>query len=228
MMQNAKSAILAALFAGCSIASMPLAAQSGFEGVIEFKDYANRTQTMVQTSKGSMVRIDTGARHDEVMIIDVKARTMTVLVPEAKMYMVNVLPSPGESAKPNANHPARFTATGQSETVAGVKCEIYSTDVKAKNPKGDRSGQLDVCMAKGMGFAMLGPMGLGASGTVYQDLAAKDLYVLKAWETEGGKRKVSMEATKIEKKSVPASAFQIPADYKKMDMPAMPRRPPKS
>jgi hypothetical protein len=218
----------------CGLATASLAAQAGFEGVIEFKEFNKHgTGTMVQTSKGSLIRIDNfhggqGKREEPTLILDTKARTMTVLIPENHMYLVQPL-APGGGGPADPKRQLAFKNSGRTETVAGIKCEIYIGTVIDSHGK---TSQFEACLAKGVGFALFDAMGSRGPGSnasgpdLFRDLAAKNLYVLKAWEFKDGERVPAMEATKVEQKAVPASVFEVPAGFTKMDMPARKKRNP--
>lgn len=226
-MRTIRNTVLAVLLGGLAGAAAPLAAQSGFEGVIEFKEFGKHgTGTMVQTSKGSLIRIDNlhggqGKREEPTLILDTKARTMTMLVPENHMYLVQPL-AQGGSGPADPKRQLAFKDSGRTETVAGIKCQIYSGTVTDSRGK---QSQFEACMAKGVGFALfeaMGARGVGSKSSgadLFRDMAAKNLYVLKVWELKDGARVPAMEATKVEQKAVPASAFQVPAGFTKMDMP---------
>ncbi len=220
---------LAAPLALTALCTLPAAAQS-FEGVITWQMGGDRT--VVQTMKGEQMKTDMGQGY---MIMDLAAQTMSMVMPEQKMYMVADLKAAADRAE-KENGPAkmpRITATGKSETIAGKSCEIYRFAKEEGQPD-----NMEVCAAKGMGFYMggrRGPMGGGRGGNgpgsdvAYMTTAMANPEFAKAYKDgffplrvtslKDGSRNI-MLVTKIEPKSIDASAFAIPSDYHKMDMPA--------
>jgi Spy/CpxP family protein refolding chaperone len=207
-----------------SALAVPLRAQSNFEGVIQFKGMSGDSGVMTQTTKGSMVRMDGGQNSAMQMtaILDTKTRTLTMMMVSMKRYSVNQLPSP-DSVLSSADRKASVTKTGQTEVVAGVTCEIYkgsSTNSDGKVEEGQ------ACLAKGVGLAMFQLMAgrrhaaQGSLEQVFQDLAAQGLLPLKIWAMKNGQMVSEIEAISIEKKSIPNSMFEVPADFTKMQMPA--------
>jgi hypothetical protein len=211
----------------------PVRAQNSFEGVIEFKFEGRDSVGMVQTSKGNMVRIDGlgGGTMKVSMILDTKSNTMTMVMYDRKMYMVNPMPSL-DSALNASTQKTTISKTGETQTVAGVSCDIYKGTTTKDDGKVEE-GQ--ACLAKGVGFVFFSAMNRGrpspqgSTAEVFRELAAKDLHMVKAWTMKDGQMKPVLEAVKIERKSVPNSTFEVPADFVKMTMPmgmgGMPQKP---
>ena len=86
----------------------------------------------------------------------------------------------------------------------------------------------DICAAKGLGMFMGGraggPGGKGMFGGLpagyeeYAEFAKEGFLPLKVTPIKNGKEEVVMEATSVEKKSLDASLFAVPAGYQQMDM----------
>jgi hypothetical protein len=227
---------MAVLAAVCGLAA-PVAAQKSFEGVIEFQSldsHGKVRSTIVQTSKGSMLRMDmadakSGEEGKGSMIVDLKTNTITILMAEEKRYMVMPMRAiPGVHPDSDSQKYGKITleSTGRTETVAGVECTIYhgtNTEPDGKVSEGD------ACLAKGLGLGLMDVMANrpGASQSanptmqLFRKLSKEDLHALKVWEYKKGKPVVALEATKIERKSVPSSAFEIPEGYTKFTMPSM-------
>ena len=215
------------------VTAMPAAAQSSFEGVIVFTaTSAGRpaTDTMIQTTKGSMLRFETvlkpGQKEQGAMIYDFKAHTMTVLMMHEKKYMI--MPIKQTETMTKAIGDVKLTKTGRTATVAGVSCQIYHAS--RTNERGTKEGE--ACFAKGVGLAMMDIFaGMGGRGggnsavEAFHDLAKEDLHMLKAWELKDGSEQGTLEAVKIDRKSVDASLFAIPAGFTKVEMPSMPHPP---
>jgi hypothetical protein len=228
-------AAVAAAMAGAGASS--LAAQTGFNGVITFKqDRDGKPATFVQTTKGRKVRLEGFGSDSGALIVDGDAKVMMMVDPKERRYMVMTDEDAKQMAamteQMKAKHPdaaqgqMSFTNTGRRETVAGVPCEVWHGTYSGGEKTEKREG--DACMAKGVGFALaeitLGNPMLqrGAPGwsqmQQYHDLVAGGKGILKATTLEDGKVTTELEATKIEPKVVSDDAFKPPAGYTEMRM----------
>ena len=223
--------------------SAGLALAQSFEGVVAYKMSGKGAATeMTQMYKGGKSRTEISDRgQTTAMIMDASAQTMTILMPPQKAYMVMDMKrmggglggllgkghsGSGAGAGAAGTLQQKVVATGRKETIAGHECEYYVM--------GDK-GEAEVCSAKGMGMFMMGqsPMGGGAAslaglsamatGSDAVKLFADGFFPLKVVSIEGGKREVVMEATRVERKTIDASLFVPPADYKEMKMPGFGR-----
>jgi hypothetical protein len=214
-----------------------LRAQSGFEGVIQFKSHFEDEgeRTMVQMSKGSKIRFEQhGGESDgetSVAIFDLTSRSMLVLLPTQHAYMSMDLRAQAKAAKKDtAAHPTdrnavKFNRTGRTETVAGVPCEIYhATGTEDGEPM-----EGDACLAKGVGFAMFEVASALKDDEqsqdpvmgMFEEFVRQDLHVIKMTELKGGKPTVTLEAIKIERKPLDPSLFAPPAGFTEMKTPTM-------
>lgn len=206
------TAIAAAMLAGT-----PLAAQGGnFEGVVSMK---TEHGTLDYYVKGGKIRMEPhmggDPEHEGVMIYDGDGHRMTMVMPSQKMYMQYDL-----AGKPDLtdNEDLKVTKMGKSDKIAGYSCDYYH--VVGKN------GSADVCITTELGRFMSpgqrGPMSRGAQPPAWaRAFGNKPAFPLKAIAYEDGKQSMAMEVTKVEKKSLDASLFAPPADYKKFEMPGM-------
>jgi hypothetical protein len=234
---------LCAVLVTLPCAPLVLAQPAGFEGIVAFRMTGKgRGAEMTQMYKGTKNRTEiSGGGQDTAMIMDMTTGVMTILMPQQKMYMVMDMRKAGQAVAGmpfgkgqkdtgvGAGVPAAMAsikATGRKETIAGHECEYYLMGEK---------GEAEVCSAKGLGMFMMGqsPMGggmaslaaLAALGT-HSDavkLFSDGFFPLKMVHTEGGKKQVVMEATRVEKKMLDASLFVPPPDYKEMKMPGFGR-----
>jgi hypothetical protein len=210
---------VAALLVTSAMPFGALAAQSSFNGVITFLNSrsSGKQDTFVQYTRGNKVRLDGfGASHGS-MIIDNDAKAM--MGP-----MADRMKQKGKSDESNGK--ASFTKTGKSETVAGVRCEVYHGTYIEDDGSKDEG---DACVATGVGFRLdavtfNNPMmqrGGAAAGRLQQfrELVAGNKGILKAKSyEEGGKVKTDMEAVKIEPKALGDDVFGIPPGYKEIKL----------
>jgi uncharacterized protein DUF4412 len=216
-------------------------AQTGFEGVITYRTHegGDKEHLMTMATKGNKLRIESGDSSTAgmgAMIWDGDAHTSTIIMPQRKMYMRSstdqtMADIPGMAKKPDDTPAPKFdiTKTGRTETVAGVNCDVYhgTSVTDGKTEEGE------LCVAKGVGFFMPGMMnGMGRRNpTEAQRYAAlrqafgENSGILKATKMVDGKPVVQLEATKIERKSLPDAVFEPPPDYTQFQMPQMGKKP---
>ncbi|HET7468219.1 MAG TPA: DUF4412 domain-containing protein [Gemmatimonadales bacterium] len=215
-----------------------LAAQSSFNGVITFLNdgESGRQDTFVQYTKGNKVRLDGFGAHHGSMIIDNDAKVMMMVDPEKKQVMTmteadakQMQAMMGSMMKQGKDDEAAakgsFTKTGKSETVAGVRCDVYH-GVYIEDDGGKDEG--DACVATGVGFRLdavtfNNPMmqrGGAAAARMQQfrQLVAGNKGILKAKSYKDGKTKTDMEAVKIEPKALGDDMFAVPPGYKEIRM----------
>jgi hypothetical protein len=229
-----------------SAASSPAASPSAgdFEGTIAMKmETENQTgMEMTYFLKGKNTRIETKLPNrpegSAVMLWDLEAGKIRTLMPAQKMYMTMDMKAAAEDMKQVKKSQGRedeefpkLTSTGKQETIAGYTCEHWLM--------GDNQ-DLDMCVAKGLGyFGMGGQSGGGLASLKNLAFSPKMLaaaaahpewvkllnggaFPLKLTAMQDGKVKMTMEATRIEKKALDDSLFVIPADYKEFSMPNIP------
>jgi uncharacterized protein DUF4412 len=218
------------LLTSLAVAATPLAAQT-FEGAVTYRVTSSQggPADMTVSLKGTKVRMDVSARGQQMyMLLGAGSSTLTTVMPAQKMYMTidpkMMQMQMGDSNAPKHAPPAKITATGRKETVAGKECEVYLVG---------EAQDMEVCAAHGMGMwrTPQSPMGggRGALGTLgslgdadtnpeYAKLAANGFWPLKVTSKEGGEAKVIMEATQIDAKKLEASVFEVPAGFTEMKM----------
>jgi hypothetical protein len=118
-----------------------------------------------------------------------------------------------------------ITRTGKTETIAGYTCEYYQLE------------KMNLCVAKGLSYIPSGNDFRGGVLTYYnlqgdqrrmeadpefKKLVESGGFPLKITFDENGQVKTYMEVTRIERKSLNDSLFQVPADYKRVEMPGIP------
>ncbi len=217
------------LVLGSALLAGPVAAQ-GFEGVVAYKMTGNggKNSEMAMSIKGNHVRTDMSAEgRNMAMLLDGQAMTMTMLMAEQKMYMtmdMNAARARAQGMKPGDHAPPKITALGTSETIAGRSCDNYLVET-------ERS-KIEFCNSKGLGNFMSAqsPMGRGGASPLsdldneaYRAYFKDGFFPLRVSTYDGGTKKVMMEATRVEPKSLDAALFAIPAGYTEMKMPGMGR-----
>lgn len=196
-------------------ASAILNAQS-FEGTIEFKKQTTfDTTTYIYYVKGDKVRIDeigsaTG-KIEGTFLVDLKSQKMTSLSHERKIYM-----DKEKNASPVVNGQVAVEKTKNAKTVHEYKCTEYI----AKNATENTEVSYWVAPGKFDFFPKLLNVlnRKDKFATYYQKLTGVEgMFPFVAIEKSGGVEKGRLEVTKIEKKVLNDSMFNIPADYKKFE-----------
>jgi hypothetical protein len=198
----------------------------GFEGVISMKlTGGGQDMELTQYVKGARTRqeFSGGPMGAAAMIIDGTTGKVMMLVDEQKMYMVMEAGSAAAADAPDGPVP-EITATGRKDNIAGHACEYY----QVKMPEG---GTVEICAATGLGYYTRfndfpggrgGRRGGGAAATrnvrFWQEKFSEGFFPLKTVTTQNGQT-MTMEVTKIEKKSVSDDLFTPPAGYTEMKMP---------
>jgi hypothetical protein len=216
-----------------------------FEGQVMSKMFlGDKTMENRYSIKGTRNRIETHFPQNSpearlmqtsVTLMDLSSGTVTMLFPQTKTYMtMNGGEMAEEMTKGDGKGPSfdfpKVTSTGKTETIAGITCEHWLMDEKT-----------DVCMAKGLGY-----FGGGSNNILdkLKNLALREkikaqlntnpefakfieggAFPLKMAQIENGQSKTIMEVTAVERKSLDDSLFNVPADYKKSEIPGMPGMP---
>jgi hypothetical protein len=103
-----------------------------------------------------------------------------------------------------------ITRTARHETIAGQDCEAW----EIRHTSGKRT---DACIAEGLVGFDLGALMPGAgpfTGSATDEVRKRRLFPLRSVELDAsGKETSRMEVTRIERKSIPASRFEVPKDF---------------
>jgi hypothetical protein len=179
-----------------------------FEGEVDYhvtmKD--GNQSDMVYLLKGGKARMEmTMKGHQVVDIMDLPNNKIYMLMPEQKMVMTTDIPKANKTVAGKAE--AQIKKTGKSKTILG-----YSADEWAVTTE---HGSTSVWGAKGIGFFMMGkgPGGQGPDTSWATELKKNGFFPL---EVDSSKNDFNMVATKVEPKSLDASLFTVPSDYKDM------------
>ena len=197
-------------------ASLAATAQS-FEGTIEFKKKTTADTTKyIYYVKGDKIRIDEiGAKSGKpegTFLVDTKESKMISLSHERKIFM-----DKSQGAPPIINGKPAVSKTKNTKTIQGYKC----TEYVVKNTEENTKISYWVASDKFDFFPRLLKLlnRKDKFSTYYQQLNDVDgMFPFLAVESPmDGKEKGRLEVTKIEKKPMEASLFEIPKDYKKFE-----------
>jgi hypothetical protein len=202
-----------------------------FEGIITAKVKGMPGGGDMKTfMKGGKIRVEvTVPGQGAVAIIpDPVAGETYMVMPAQSMYMVIKMSDAERMADSlvRRNAPgsdASMTATGRMDQIADHRCEYYRFQ--------DARSATDICMASGLGMfrggaAMFGGMpGRGRQGETppwARELMRKGAFPLKVADTTGA---MIWEVIALEQKSLDASLFVPPTNFKRMEMPNFGRPP---
>jgi hypothetical protein len=170
----------------------------------------------VETKDGESALIFDGAGKRMIQV-DEATRSYTVIT-QADMEKVRALMSQRGAAPSKKPFSRRYEKTARTDSALGKPCEVY----RAVDAEGKSHDEL--CIAPFGSFGVErsdfeGFRGLGAFANAMaghegeQNWADLPGVPLVAWRTEGGARKETFRATKVEKRSIPATEFSVPAGW---------------
>jgi hypothetical protein len=177
---------------------------AAFEGKITYGLTTGQGKTTEVTLElsGSKIRSDMnfGGRSGAA-IVDLKAKTVTTLLPDRKAYMVSSIDQSSAAAKQATG---TISKSGATDTIAGHSAEEWVYTDGAKRTSFWITHELG---------GMIGAWARGFSRvTVPAELQNQDGLVLRTTDAKGFK----MEAEKVEPGPVDASRFEVPDGYTKM------------
>ncbi len=212
-------------YASVALVAFAPRAHGQFEGTITMHmNSARGGQDMLWALKNDRGRMDMTAAGGSMFVLRQGDKT-TIVMPAQKMYMEQVIPvnvaTNGQTAKVKASD---VEFTGKKDMIAGYECEHVITSDEANGSK------YDVCLAKGLGTFMMpsNPMGRGRddNGPMSAIMKKLDGAVFPLRVQKVGSATPELEVTKIEKKSLDDSMFEVPSGFRKFDMGALMGRPP--
>ena len=142
----------------------------------------------------------------------VKPDGMAVFVMESKKAWsdLNMAKSRAQVEKDNPTGPPSVNKTGKLETIAGQRCEVW----EIKHTSGKRT---DACISEGLVGFDLGTLMPGAGPFTSQsseEIAKRKLFPLRSVEIDAkGQETSRMEVTRVERKSLDKSRFEVPKDF---------------
>ena len=205
----------------------PALSAASFEGKVNFKVSSGRSKAeeISYLIKGSMLRFEVAGQKDMGgMIVDMTKKQTIMIMDEQRMYMVMEMPDVAAQAAEAAPGEVTLEKTSETAKILGYDATKYISTHQGQ--------KTDLWLAEGIGTFMSMPKGNpmgGRSGSRPEQaweraLAGKDLFPLRVvGHDKRGREDFRMEATLIEKKSLPDSLFAPPAGYQKFDMGGMMR-----
>lgn len=220
---------LTSLISAAAILVPVAVSAASFEGrvVMKVTDAHGSVVPMTISLKSPLTRMDFETPQGAAgMIMDQSKQQVTILMPEQKMYMVQ--PIPASAAEPaTKGGELAPEKTNEHEKIAGYDTTKYVLKGKNSTTEIWVTDQLGTFLGLGTnamsGFgARRGGRSNAANAGWEKAFEGKDAFPLRVIETgTNGKQSSRMEATSVEKKSIPDSAFAPPADYQMLDMGAM-------
>jgi hypothetical protein len=133
----------------------------------------------------------------------------------AKSFPGFTPPSPGGHGSPSApsGPPTKVTETGKYDTVAGYQCELW--DVTSDHKEGT------LCVAtQGLSWLQIPMTGIPTTSAWMLKLFDGNHFPLRfvGYAKDGTTEENRIEVTKIDKKSLADTLFQVPAGYKVIDL----------
>jgi len=223
-MKNVFTLLLAA-----ALAAPAALLAADFEGRVTMKLTGPRElpPTMHYSIKGTATRIDLTAPGDAgrvAMLTDSTKQEMTILMLDQKMFMTQPIPKVTPAGSIDA---ATVEKTSVTEKILGYDCVKYLSTSKGTTTELWVTEQLGSFAGLDGGNPMSG-MGGGRGGRAASTaqswekaLSGLNAFPLRVVSLEGGKETFRMEATAVEKKSLPASTFVAPDGFQ--DLSAMMR-----
>jgi hypothetical protein len=220
----------AALAVLVALAPLPAIGQATFEGAVTYNMAmsAGMALDVVQYVKGDRMRMEMNiaGMGNMVTLVDMSTAKTTVLMPAQKMYMSMDAQQLAQMAGGEANADAKITIEklGGKETIAGFTCE--NVKIRVDDMAIDYCATDEIGYFFGGGAPSAGRGGRGGSAGAQLSEATmkairkefpKGFFPLKMSMTANGQQ-IVMTATKVERKSVPASMFDVPSDYSEMNM----------
>lgn len=202
--------------------SLLVAHAASFEGTVKMTmTNGGTTHPITYEMKGSRVRTDVelGQGHNASAILDRDHDQMIMLMPAQHMYMVMPMRN-AAAASGHDSDDVKIEKTSETQKILGYNCTKYV--VTSKDTKTDVWATDELGTFMGLG-AVGNPMGgrRAASAPWEQALTGKNFFPLRV-VSESGKSPFRLEVTEVKKGTIPDSAFEPPADFRKFDMSGFP------
>ena len=179
----------------CAASASAFAEADAFEGKITIKLQDKRGPHMMDyyTKPGlSRMEFDEGQRGKMAMITDQGKQQSYVLMAARQMYIQMPYSVPDKGAPKAKKTGSGAVKTGKTDTVAGQKCEIWTSTDKV-------SGKVaEMCIARGLGtfLPFRSPMGQSEESSWHKELG-EGFFPLRVIERKDGEEVGRMEVTQI-------------------------------
>lgn len=227
---------------GAALSAASLAFLNGFEGQIDgfakddkpggqniagsllIKNGKIRFEIPEQLAKGAAgspfgnkgyVIVDTAGKK-LFIVSDAEKQAIELDLNNAGKMVPPAAPGPGGHGSAPQGAPPKITKTGKTDTVAGYKCEYW--DIASDHKEGT------VCMAdEGASWLSLPLTGIPTERAWMLELLDGKHFPLRfiGYGKDGTTEENRVEVTKIDKKSLADSSFQVPTGYKTIDLEKM-------
>ncbi len=208
-----------------------LATLVSFEGEIEMRSRSASGAlgsvgvATVFKIKGPKMRTEMSALGvDYVSITDMAAKKTTTLDNKMHTYTESDLSAKPSTAASKPKSTTKVVATNRHDTVAGYSCDVYEIDDTSKAP--GAAAPIEICVASGismLAFGLSGPFSYfsnASSDDAWSQITSKGFPLRIAMRDASGAPLMTLEATRVEKKSEPDTLFEVPAGYRKMTTPS--------
>ncbi len=178
----------------------------------------NSPPEMTFSLKEGFSRIDmVGAEgRNSGIIFDAAKQEITILMLDQRMYMTQTMPKPqATAAGGSAGDTVEVTTT--REKILGYDCVKYVAKSKEGTSEIWATDQLGSFLGFGgppAGGGRRGPDGGAPAPQGWEAaIAGKSVFPLRVVTTNGAKETFRMEATAVEKQTLPADTFSVPAGF---------------
>jgi hypothetical protein len=203
------------MFLAALAAAVSIQAAKPFEGTVQFQTYGTdgkKGPLMEMAMRGGKTRVESeqGGRQ-AIAIMDPAAKSMVLLMPEQKQYMVQSLDAP--KAKAGKEPKGSLKKTGRSETIAGYKAEEWAFESEGRKTLIWGSMELGAFMGD-----WKGPKGGQGGIEMPAELRDKGFFPLRI-VADKGKKQGGMEAVSVKPGKLAAGLFEVPKGYSQMKGP---------
>lgn len=213
------------LFAVLTLSVLSVRAADEFEGKVNMNmTVGKQVMPVTYYIKGPRTRSEVVMTMDKkgntmtmIALADWRVNSMSILMPQQKMYMVYDIPDTTTDKAEKTI--ADFKATGRTEKIAGYEAEEYAGISEGK--------RTEMWLGHGIGKFMMGSNarpGRRPQAAAWEKFMREGNFfplriIVRA--KEGAAEEMRMEVTTVEKSKQPDSLFVPPADFQKMEMPNM-------
>lgn len=195
---------------GILMLAFPMTKASAFEGTVQvqFESQGQRESLTFKAREGK-VRFE----HPEMRgmghgIMDFQNNEMLVVIPSQRMYMRHSMEDETDTTD------GELERTGETLEILGHQAELYVYR------ESDSVTELWVADGLGRFFISPDPSTTENQTQAMRELLERDVFLLKVITRDlDGNLESSLEVTDIQAGSIPASEFEIPENFREMQMP---------